>query len=142
MAGLLLVATEMIFPWVNGYLNLRVFAREASARYRPEIPVAATREKREAWVFYGGRTVEPVDTAEEALAWMRGGAPRDLLIDEDLYLRVRAALPGDVTEVYAGRVSRQICRLLRRPSPAAGAHGDNGALVGAGGDGASGGGPP
>jgi 4-amino-4-deoxy-L-arabinose transferase-like glycosyltransferase len=117
MGGLLLVGTEMVFPWANGYLNLRGFATGAAALYRTEIPIAATREKREAWVFYGGRTVQPVDTAAEVIAWMSGPAPRDLLIDEDLYEEVRAALPGDVVEVYAGRVSRQTCRLLRRPAP-------------------------
>ena len=121
MGGLLLVATEMVFPWANGYLNLRGFALGARALYRPEIPIAATREKREAWVFYGGRTVEPVDTADEAIAWMRRAGPRDLLIDEDLHRQVRGALPEDVVEVYAGRVSRQTCRLLRRPAPGGGA---------------------
>jgi 4-amino-4-deoxy-L-arabinose transferase-like glycosyltransferase len=121
MGGLLLVTTEMVFPWANGYLNLRGFALEVRARYRPEIPIAATREKREAWVFYGGRTVEPVDSADEAVAWMRQPGPRDLLIDEDLDRQVRGALPEDVVEVYAGRVSRQTCRLLRRPAPPGGA---------------------
>jgi len=121
MGGLLLVATEMVFPWANGYLNLRGFAVAAAAAYRPEIPIASTEEKREAWVFYGGRTVEPVDNAAEVVAWMRQAGPRDLLIDEDLYRQVRDDLPGDVVEVYAGRVSRQTGRLLRRPAPVGGA---------------------
>ena len=121
MGGMLLVTTEMVFPWANGYLNLRGFAVAVRARYRPEIPIASSKEKREAWVFYGGRTVEPVDTADEAIAWMRRPGPRDLLIDEDLYRRVRGDLPEDVVEVYAGRVSRQTCRLMRRPAPGGGA---------------------
>jgi len=121
MGGLLLVTTEMVFPWANDYLNLRGFAVAVAARYRPEIPIAASKEKREAWVFYGGRIVEPVDTAAETIAWMRRPGPRDLLIDEDLLGEVRGDLPEDVVEVYAGRVSRQTCRLMRRPAPGGGA---------------------
>jgi 4-amino-4-deoxy-L-arabinose transferase-like glycosyltransferase len=121
MGGLLLVTTETVFPWANDYLNLRGFAVAAAAHYRPEIPIAASKEKREAWVFYGGRIVEPVDSAAEAVGWMRRPGPRDLLIDEDLYRQVRGDLPEDVVEVYAGRVSRQTCRLMRRPAPGGGA---------------------
>jgi 4-amino-4-deoxy-L-arabinose transferase-like glycosyltransferase len=118
MSGLMLVGVEMVFPRVNRYLNLRGFAEGARAHYRPEIPIASTKEKREAWVFYGGRIVEPLDTPGEVLAWMSGEGPRDLLIDDEMHARIRTALPEGIIEVYAGMVSNRTCRLLRRPAPA------------------------
>ena len=113
MVFVMLVLVEAVFPWTNRHLNLRGFAETARAHYRADIPLASTKEKREAWVYYGGRTVEPLDTEEEVRAWFAAGGPRDLLIDDAMYARVRATLPAGVRVEYEERVSRGAMRLLR-----------------------------
>ncbi len=120
MTVIMLITAEAVFPWANRHLNLRGFAETARAHYRDGVPLAATKEKREAWVFYGGRTVEPLDTAGEVRAWFAAGGPRDLLIDDGLYDEVRATLPPGVRVEYEARVSRGTMRLLRYdPVPSA-----------------------
>jgi hypothetical protein len=113
MAVVMLVIAEAVFPWADRHLNLRGFAESARAHYRVDIPLAAAREKRDAWVFYGGRLVEPLDTADEVRSWFAAGGPRDLLIDDRLYEEVRATLPPDVRVEYQERVSEGTMRLLR-----------------------------
>jgi 4-amino-4-deoxy-L-arabinose transferase-like glycosyltransferase len=117
MAVVMLVAAEAVFPWANRHLNLRGFAEAARGHYRDDIPLAATKEKREAWVFYGGRTVTPLDTADEVRGWFAAGGPRDLLIDDTIYDEVRATLPPEVRVEFAARVSRGTMRLLRYEPP-------------------------
>ena len=120
MAVTLLVGTEAIFPYVNRHLGMSAFAGEVRTRLSPDIPLATTEEKREAWVFYTGRFVAEVDTRQEILAWLRGGAPRDLLIEEELLRDVRDDLPPGTLELYTGQVSGRPYHLLRRAAAAPG----------------------
>ena len=115
MAVILLVATETVFPHVNRHLNLRAFAEQVRDRLRPDIPLATTEEKRDAWVFYSGRFVEELDTRPRLLAYLASGPRRDLLIEEEQLREVRPALPEGTTEVLEGRVSGRPYHLLRLP---------------------------
>jgi 4-amino-4-deoxy-L-arabinose transferase-like glycosyltransferase len=119
MAVILLVATESVFPHVNRHLNLRGFAEQVRDRLRPDIPLATTEEKRDAWVFYSGRFVEELDTPPRLLAYLASGPRRDLLIGEEELREVRPALPEGTMEILEGRVSGRPYHLLRLP-PAAG----------------------
>ncbi|HYV85166.1 MAG TPA: glycosyltransferase family 39 protein [Patescibacteria group bacterium] len=130
MAVILLVATEAVFPYVNRHLNLRGFAEQVRDRLRPEIPLATTEEKRDAWVFYSGRFVEELDTRPRLLAYLAAGPRRDLLIEEEELREIRPALPEGTTEVLEGRVSGRPYHMLRLP-PSAGAPTDP-ATTGAG----------
>jgi 4-amino-4-deoxy-L-arabinose transferase-like glycosyltransferase len=114
MAGILLVCTESVVPWADGHLNLGGFARQVRAHLRDDVPLAATEEKRDAWVFYTGRFVEETDSPEQVLAYLGGPAPRDLLIEDEVLSRIRDDLPGGVREVTRGRVSGRPYYLLRR----------------------------
>ena len=114
MTGILLVCTESVVPWANGQLNLRGFAAEVRSHLRHDVPLAATEEKRDAWVFYTGRFVEEVDSREQVLAYLDGPPPRDLLIEEEFLGRIRGDLPAGLREVVRGRVSGRPHYLLRR----------------------------
>jgi 4-amino-4-deoxy-L-arabinose transferase-like glycosyltransferase len=124
MAVILLVATDTVFPHVNRHLNLRGFAEQVRDRLRPEIPLATTEEKRDAWVFYSGRFVAELDTRPRLLAYLSQGPRRDLLIEEEELREVRSALPEGTTEILEGRVSGRPYHMLRLPpsvEPASGA---------------------
>ena len=115
---------------VNRHLNLRGFAEQVRDRLRPEIPLATTEEKRDAWVFYSGRFVEELDTRPRLLAYLAAGPRRDLLIEDEELREIRPALPEGTTEVLEGRVSGRPYHMLRLP-PSAGAPTDP-ATTGAG----------
>jgi 4-amino-4-deoxy-L-arabinose transferase-like glycosyltransferase len=119
MAVILLVTTETVFPHVNRHLNLRGFAEQVRDQLRPDIPLATTEEKRDAWVFYSGRFVEELDTPPRLLAYLASGPRRDLLIGEEELREVRPALPEGTMEILEGRVSGRPYHLLRLP-PAVG----------------------
>jgi len=114
MSGILLVCIESVVPWANGHLNLRGFAEEVRFHLREDTPLAATEEKRDAWVFYTGRFVEEVDSREQVLAYLDGPPPRDLLIEDEVLGQLRGDLPEGVREVVRGRVSGRPFYLLRR----------------------------
>jgi hypothetical protein len=118
MAAILLVSTEAVFPHINRHLNLRGFAEQVRDRLSPDIPLATTEEKRDAWVFYSGRFVQELDTRPRLLAYLAAGGRRDLLIEEEELREVRAALPEGTTEVLEGRVSGRPYHMLRLPPSA------------------------
>ncbi|HEU4403550.1 MAG TPA: hypothetical protein VFT43_15740, partial [Candidatus Polarisedimenticolia bacterium] len=103
-----------VVPWMNGYKNVRGFAEQVQARLDPAIPFGTTESKREAWVFYTGRSSEVLDTQESVLEYLRRPPPRDLLIDEETLRSVRPSLPGGTTERLRGRVGDQEFHLLSR----------------------------
>ena len=113
LAGMLFVCTERVVPWANAHLNLSGFAGEVRAALRDDAPLAATKEKRDAWVFYTGRFVEEVDSREQVLAYLAGPPPRDLIIEDEFLARIRGDLPEAVREVVRGRVSGRPYHLLR-----------------------------
>jgi 4-amino-4-deoxy-L-arabinose transferase-like glycosyltransferase len=113
MAGLLFICTERVVPWANAHLNLSGFAGEVRKALREGVPLAATEEKRDAWVFYTGRFVEEVDSREQVLAYLAGSPPRDLIIEDEFLERIRGDLPASVREVVRGRVSGRPYHLLR-----------------------------
>jgi hypothetical protein len=80
----------------------------------PAVPLGATEEKREAWVFYLRTTVEEVDTPEQALHWIGEGPDRDLLIEDELYKVIAPRLPPEVRILHTGRVSGRPYHLLAR----------------------------
>ena len=114
MAAILLVCTESVVPWANGHLNLSGFAGLVRPHLRDEIPLAATEEKRDAWVYYTRRFVEEVDSDQQVLAYLGGPPPRDLLVEEECLARLRAHLPDGVLALASGRVSGRPYHLLRR----------------------------
>ena len=118
MAAILLVAIEAVFPHVNRHLNLRGFAGQVRERLSPDIPLATTEEKRDAWVFYSGRFVEELDTRPRLLAYLAAGGRRDLLIEEEELREVRGALPDGTVEVLEGRISGRPYHMLRLPPSA------------------------
>jgi len=112
-----------VLPGVNRHLNLSRFAAEVQARRDPSVPLGATEEKREAWVFYLRTTVEELDEPDAIAAWIAAGPDRDLLIEDAVYRAIRPRLPPEVSVAYTGRVSGRPFHLLSRrtPAPAAGA---------------------
>jgi 4-amino-4-deoxy-L-arabinose transferase-like glycosyltransferase len=114
MGAILLVCTESVVPWANGHLNLSGFAGLVRPHLRDEIPLAATEEKRDAWVYYTRRFVEEVDSDQQVLAYLGGPPPRDLLVEEECLARLRAHLPDGVQALASGRVSGRPYHLLRR----------------------------
>jgi 4-amino-4-deoxy-L-arabinose transferase-like glycosyltransferase len=114
MSVLMLVACEVVLPGVDRHLNLSGFASEVAAARDPSVPLGATEEKREAWVFYLGTTVEEVDTLEQVLHWIGEGPDRDLLIEEELYKTIAPRLPPEVRVLHTGRVSGRPYHLLAR----------------------------
>jgi 4-amino-4-deoxy-L-arabinose transferase-like glycosyltransferase len=114
MTVLMLVACEMVLPGADRRFNMSGFAAEVSARRDPTVPLGTTEEKREAWVFYLGTTVEEVDTPEQILAWIGSGPDRDLLIEDELYQTLAARLPPEVSILFTGRVSGRPYHLLAR----------------------------
>jgi 4-amino-4-deoxy-L-arabinose transferase-like glycosyltransferase len=123
MTLVMLVACETVLPGVNRHLNLSRFAAEVQARRDPSVPLGATEEKREAWVFYLRTTVEELDEPDAIAAWIAAGPDRDLLIEDAVYRALRPRLPPEVSVAYTGRVSGRPFHLLSRrtPAPAAGA---------------------
>ncbi len=109
-----LIGIEAVVPWVNGYQNLRGFAEQVRPRLAPEIPLATTEQKREAWVFYTGRHVDESDTREALLDYLSKPPPRDLIIEERVLAEIRDDLPAGVVELLRGRVAGQDYFLLRR----------------------------
>jgi 4-amino-4-deoxy-L-arabinose transferase-like glycosyltransferase len=116
MAAILFTATEAVFPYVNRHLNQRGFAEQVRDRLRPDIPLATTEEKRDAWVFYSGRFVEELDTRPRLLGYFASGPRRDLLIEDEQLREVRSALPEGTTEILTGRVSGRPYHMLRLPA--------------------------
>jgi 4-amino-4-deoxy-L-arabinose transferase-like glycosyltransferase len=115
MCGVLLVGTEAVFPHVNRHLNLRGFAEKMRGRLESGIPLATTEEKRDAWVFYGGRFVQELDTRERLLAYLATGPVRDLLIEEEELRQVRSSLPAGTVEILRDQVSGRPQYMLRLP---------------------------
>ncbi|HET8947572.1 MAG TPA: hypothetical protein VFQ07_11375, partial [Candidatus Polarisedimenticolia bacterium] len=114
MTLLMIVACEIVLPGVDRHLNLSGFAAEVTAARDPAVPLGATEEKREAWVFYLRTTVEEVDTPEEILRWIGEGPDRDLLIEDALYRTIAPRLPPEVRILHTGRVSGRPYHLLAR----------------------------
>src|SRR5262249_18412270 len=120
MAATLLIATETVFPYIDRHLNLRGFAEQVRDLLRPDIPLATTEEKREAWVFYSGRFVEELDTEPPLLAYRARGPRRDLVIEDEKLRAVRDALPSGSTEILTDQVSGRPYHMLRLPASGAG----------------------
>ena len=115
MSLLMLTACAIVLPGVDRHLNLSGFADEVRARRgASSVPLGATEEKREVWVFYLKTTVEEVDTPEEILNWIGAGPDRDLLIEDEMYRTIASRLPPEVGVVYTGRVSGRPYHLLAR----------------------------
>jgi len=114
MSVLMLVTCEIVLPGANRHLNLSGFAAEVKAVRDPAVPLGATEEKREAWVFYLRTTVEEVDTPDQILHWIGGGPDRDLLIEDELYKTVAPRLPPEVRILYTGLSSGRPYHLLAR----------------------------
>jgi 4-amino-4-deoxy-L-arabinose transferase-like glycosyltransferase len=116
MTALMLTACALVLPEVDRHLNLNGFASEVRALRDRSVPLGATEEKREAWVFYLKETVEEVDTPDQALAWIGSGPDRDLLIEDELYRTIAPRLPPEVRVLHTGRVSGRPYHLLARRS--------------------------
>ncbi|HYV19334.1 MAG TPA: glycosyltransferase family 39 protein [Verrucomicrobiae bacterium] len=114
MSVLMLVACEIVLPLADRHMNLSGFAAEVTAARDPAVPLGATEEKREVWVFYLRTTVEELDTPEQILHWIGEGPDRDLLIEEELYRDIAPRLPPDVRILHTGRVSGRPYHLLAR----------------------------
>ena len=115
MTVLMLFVSEAVFPAIDRHLNISGFAHEIAPLLSPDRALATTEEKREAWVFYLGRPVEELDTADAVVAWMSAGPGRDLVIEDEALRAVRSRLPADATVVHTGRVSGRPYHLVRCP---------------------------
>jgi len=114
MAAAILLVVGAVQPWADRYENLSRFAAEVRAKLRPDVPFGTTEQKREAWVFYTGRSAEAADTDAAVVAYMSRPGPRDLLIEEEKLRQVRDRLPPDLVTLVRGRVTGQAYFLLRR----------------------------
>jgi len=114
MVLLSLFTTTAVVPWLNERQNIRGFAEAVRPHLSPDRPVASTKEKRDAWVFYTARIVEEVDSEEEILTYVSRPGPRDLIIDEPELDDVRDRLPPGLVEVVREMVGTQEMYLLRK----------------------------
>ena len=118
MTAVMLTACALVLPGVDRHLNLSGFASEVGAIRDRSVPLGATEEKREVWVFYLKETVEETDTPEQVLGWIGEGPDRDLLIDDETYRTIAPRLPAGVRILHTGKVSGRPYRLLaRRTAP-------------------------
>lgn len=115
MTVLMLFVSEAVFPAIDRHLNISGFAHQIAPLLSPGRPLGTTEEKREAWVFYLGRPVAELDTADAVVAWMSEAPGRDLVIEDEALRALRARLPQDAEVASTGRVSGRPYHLLRRP---------------------------
>ena len=108
-----LLMIEGVLPWVNRYENISSFASRIERHLSSDIPFGSTEKKREAWVFYTGRTAFQLDSREEVVEFLAGGPPRDLLIDESRMAEIRPELPAGLRELVRGEVAGREFQLLR-----------------------------
>jgi len=118
MVLLSLVSSMAVVPWLNERQNIRGFAETVRPHLSADTPLASTKEKRDAWVFYTARIAEEVDTEEQILAYLAQPGPRDLIIDEPELRDLRDRLPPGVVEIVRETVGTQQMYLLRKEADA------------------------
>ena len=114
-----ILALETVVPWVNRYESVRDFGERVSAAVPVGAPLGAVRQKRDLWVFYARRFVEPLDSGEAVRDFLAAGGPRYALVDDDTLRAVRPSLAPDVVAVLSARVADDTFSILRGGSPPA-----------------------
>jgi 4-amino-4-deoxy-L-arabinose transferase-like glycosyltransferase len=113
----LILVLETIVPWVNRYENLRGFGAQISTAVPAAAPLGAVRPKRNLWVFYVGRFIEPLDTNDAVRAFLSEAGPRYALVDDDTLRAIRPSLPPGVVEILSGKVAEDTFSVLRGGPP-------------------------
>ena len=101
----LLLVVETVVPWADRYQNMRGFGATIRTVVPAGAALGAVRQKRDGWVFYSGRFVEPLDTHDAVRAFMDTPGPRWLISDGETLRAVWPALPDGLRSEASARVA-------------------------------------